>query len=105
MEEEKINETVQETAETEKSKVDEIIDKLKTLVKEGNVTHIRVRKGDTIVLNIPMTAGVLGTILGAVTAPWAMIIATIATIGLKCTVEVEKKDGQITIVHGKEEKE
>lgn len=91
------------TEEEVKSKADEIVEKIKALVKEGNVTRIRIRRGDTIILNLPMTAGVVGTVLGIVAAPWAVIIATITTIGLACTVEVEKKDGTVTVIHGKEE--
>ncbi len=87
--------------ETE-SAADEIIDKIKALVKEGNVTRIIIRKDDTIVLNLPLTLGVLGTVLGAATAPWALILATIATIGLDCSVEIEKKSGEVTVIHGKE---
>lgn len=84
-----------------KSKVDEIVGKLKALVKEGNVTFIRIRKDDTVVLNLPMTVGIIGTVLGLAAAPWVVIIATITTVGLKCTVEVEKKDGSIVLIHGK----
>ena len=84
-----------------KGKVDEIVDKLKALVKEGNVTFIRIRKDDTVVLNLPMTVGIIGTVLGLAAAPWVVIIATITTVGLKCTVEVEKKDGSIVLIHGK----
>ncbi|MCR5683692.1 MAG: DUF4342 domain-containing protein [Clostridiales bacterium] len=91
------------TEEEVKSKADEIVEKIKALVKEGSVTRVRIRRGDTIILNLPMTAGVVGTVLGIVAAPWAVIIATITTIGLACTVEVEKKDGTVTVIHGKEE--
>ncbi len=86
----------------EQSKADEIIDKIKALVKEGNVTRIIIRKNDTIVLNLPMTLGFIGTVLGAAAAPWALILATIATIGLDCSVEIEKENGEVTIIHGKE---
>ncbi|MCR5089216.1 MAG: DUF4342 domain-containing protein [Oscillospiraceae bacterium] len=86
-----------------RDKANEIVDRIKELIKEGNVTYIRIRKGDTIILNLPMTAGVVGTILGVAAAPWAIIIATITTVGFRCTVEVEKKDGTVTIIHGKEE--
>ena len=82
-------------------KADEIVEKIKALVKEGNVNRIMIKKGDTIVLNLPMTLGVVGTVLGAAAAPWALILATIATIGLDCSVEIEKKDGEITVIHGK----
>lgn len=79
-----------------------IVEKIKDLVKEGNVTRIKIKKDDTIILNLPMTAGVVGTVVGLAAAPWAVIIATITTIGLNCNVEVEKKDGTVTVVHGKE---
>ncbi len=80
-----------------------IVEKIKELVKEGNVTRVRIRRNDTVILNLPMTVGVAGTVIGLIAAPWALILATIATIGLDCTVEVEDKNGQITVIHGKKE--
>ena len=81
---------------------DDMVSKIKELVAEGNVSRIRIRKGDTIILNLPLFVGLIGTALGLVAAPWAVILGTISTIGFKCTVEVEKKDGTVTILHGKE---
>ena len=81
---------------------DDMVSKIKELVAEGNVSRIRIRKGDTIILNLPLSVGLIGTALGLVAAPWAVILGTISTIGFKCTVEVEKKDGTVTIIHGKE---
>ena len=81
---------------------DDMVSKIKGLVAEGNVSRIRIRKGDTIILNLPLSVGLIGTALGLVAAPWAVILGTISTIGFKCTVEVEKKDGTVTIIHGKE---
>jgi len=102
MEEKKTQAEAGESEDKVKAGADEIVGKLKALVKEGNVTRIRIRKEDNIILNLPMTLGVVGTVLGLAAAPWAVIIATIGTIGLNCTVEVEKKDGSVTIIHGKE---
>ncbi len=81
----------------------EIVEKIKELVKEGNVTRVRIRRNENVILNLPMTVGVAGTVIGLIAAPWALILATIATIGLDCTVEVEDKNGQITVIHGKKE--
>ena len=81
---------------------DDMVSKIKELVAEGNVSRIRIRKGDTIILNLPLSVGLIGTALGLVAAPWAVILGTISTIGFKCTVEIEKKDGTITVIHGKE---
>ena len=81
----------------------EIVQKIKALVKQGNVTRIRIRRGENIILNIPMTAGVAGGVIGLIAAPWALIIAAVATVGADCTVEVEKKDGEILVVYGRKE--
>lgn len=90
------------TDEDLKKFADDLVSKIKALVAEGNVSRIRIRKDDTIILNLPLSVGLIGTALGLMAAPWAVILATISTIGFKCTVEVEKKDGTITIIHGKE---
>jgi hypothetical protein len=79
----------------------DVAEKVKALVQEGNVTRVRIRKDDTVILNLPMTAGVVGTVIGAAAAPWALIIAAVSTVGFNCTVEVEKKDGTINVIHGK----
>ncbi len=90
-----INKTEQE------DKAKEVVEKIKELVKEGNVTRIRVRKDEHVILNLPMTVGVVGTVIGAAAAPWALVIAAITTIGFDCSVEVEKQDGTVTVVYGK----
>ena len=90
------------TDEDLKEFADDLVNKIKALVAEGNVSRIRIRKDDTIILNLPLSVGLIGTALGLMAAPWAVILATISTIGFKCTVEVEKKDGTITVIHGKE---
>ncbi len=102
MEENKINAEVTENEDQLKEKAEEIVEKLKALVREGNVTRIRIRKDDTVILNLPMTVGIVGTVIGTAAAPWAIIIATIGTVGLSCTVEVEKKDGSVAVILGKE---
>ena len=99
----------EETAEEEpltdddlKKFADDMVSKIKEIVEEGNVNRIRIRKDDTIILNIPLSVGLIGTVLGLAAAPWAVILGAISTAGFKCTVEIVKKDGTITVIHGKE---
>ncbi len=100
--EEPAGEEVPLTDDDLKKFADDMVAKVKEVVEEGNVSRIRIRKGDTIILNLPLSVGLIGTALGLVAAPWAVILGTISTIGFKCTVEIEKKDGTITVIHGKE---
>ena len=78
---------------------DEIVEKIKALVKQGNVTRVRIKHNDNVILNLPMTVGVAGTVVGLIAAPWALILATLATVGLDCTVELEKENGEVTVLH------
>ena len=88
--------------EEAKKFADETVAKLKEMYEEGKVTRIRIRKGKNVILDLPMTVGLLGAVVGLVAAPWAVILGAISTVGFKCTVEVEDKDGNVTVVHGKE---
>ena len=68
-----------------------VVEKIKTLINKGNVSKIIVKKDDETLLNIPVTIGVVGTVL----APVAMVIAAVTAFGTKCVVEVVKEDGSI----------
>ncbi len=74
--------------------IEEIVEKIKVLVKKGNIAKIVIKKNGDTVLNLPLNAGIVGGIIGAMAAPWALIAATIATIGLKCEIELITDDGK-----------
>ena len=69
------------------------VEKLKRKVEEGNVSRIQIRKGEEIVLSVPVNVGIVGGIIGLAAAPWALIAGSVAAFGLGCKLEVVKKDG------------
>lgn len=69
----------------------QVVEKLKQLIKKGNVSKIVVKKDDEIILNLPVNIGILGTVI----APIPIIIGTVAAFGTKCIIEVVKEDGTI----------
>ena len=79
----------------------EMVEKIKELVKKGNVAKVIIKKGENIIVNLPLTAGIVGGIVGLVAAPWAMLAAAIATVGFDCKVEVVKTDGSVIDISGK----
>ena len=79
------------------------LDKIKELVSKGNVSRIVVRKDDKDILNIPVTVGVVGAVVGITAAKWAMLAAVLATVGFGCTVEIVKNDGEIVNVLSEED--
>jgi len=79
-----------EKAHEFKVKGEELLKKVRDIVREGNVRRIIIKddKGNTF-LEIPLTLGVVGVLLAPV---WAAIGA-LAAIASDFTVEVVKKDG------------
>lgn len=76
-----------------------LIAKMKDAVKKGNISKILVtRDGDTLI-NIPLTVGVLGTVV----APWGMIAGVVAAFGFKCKIEFVKDDGSVIDITEKAE--
>lgn len=74
---------------TEKS--NEVIEKLKELLKKGNVTKIYLRKDGETVMNIPVTAGALGALI----FPPATIAAILAALATGHRLEIVKDDGEV----------
>ena len=83
--------------------VNAALDKIKELVNKGNVSRVVIRKDDKVILNVPVTVGVVGAVVGITAAKWAMLAAALATVGFGCTVEVIKDDGEIVNVLSEED--
>jgi hypothetical protein len=68
---------------------DDLLGKVKQIVREGNVRKITIRKeDDEILLSFPLTAGVLGA---ALLPMWAAIGAVAALVG-NCSIDVERRE-------------
>jgi len=68
-----------------------VIEKIKEYIRKGNVARITIKKDGEIMLNIPVTVGVVGTVL----APWLTVIGSIVALGMKCEILLVKDDGTI----------
>jgi CBS domain-containing protein len=68
---------------------DNLIQRVKELLHEGNVTRITVKdeKGKTL-LEIPATVGVIGAVL----APWLAALGVIAALVTNCRIIVERRE-------------
>ena len=82
-----------ENSSSVSDEIKDTIEKLKAKVKEGNVDRVQIRKDDEVILKVPVNVGIIGVIVGAAAAPWALIAGTIAAFGFGCKLEIIKKDG------------
>lgn len=67
----------------------QIVDKIKELIKEGNVRRIMIQneKEETL-LEIPLTVAVIGTVI----APILAAVGALAALLTNCTIVVERKN-------------
>ncbi len=67
---------------------EQVVQKVKELIHEGNVTRIMVKdeKG-RLLLDLPVTAGVVGLVL----APLLAAAGAIAAVATKCTLTIERR--------------
>jgi len=68
---------------------DNLIEKVKELLHEGNVTRIIVKNEDgKTLVEIPATVGIIGAVL----VPWLAALGAIAALVGRCTIVVERRE-------------
>ncbi|MCR4326847.1 MAG: DUF4342 domain-containing protein [Candidatus Roizmanbacteria bacterium] len=74
--------------ETFKVSGDALLKKVKKLIHEGNVRRISIKdKSGKSLIDIPLTVGIVGTVL----APVLAAVGAIAALVTECTISVERE--------------
>ena len=73
----------------------EAMDKLKAILNAGNVSRIKVKKEDYIILDIPVTAGAIG----ALAIPLYTVVGAAVALLTKCTIEVERPNKEVIVIN------
>ena len=76
--------------ETFKAEGEAAVEKLKALVREGNVRRVVIRHEGRTIAEFPLTAGVVGAVLAPVVAAIAAVVALLKD----CTIHVEREERQ-----------
>lgn len=79
-------------AEKEKFTVSgaEIVEKIKQLIREGNVRRVRLIHDGKTIFEIPLSVGAPVAVVGIIWAPVLAAIGAFAALVTECTIEVEK---------------
>ena len=79
--------TERTTWESFKAEGANLLDKLRDLIREGNVRRVVIEHEGKTVAEFPMTAGVIGVIL----APMLAAIGALVALLKDCTIHVERE--------------
>lgn len=78
--------------ESFKAEGENVVEKVKQLVHEGNVRRVVIKHDGRSVAEFPLTAGVVGALLAPVLAAIAVVIALVKD----CTIEVERTTSDVS---------
>ena len=73
------------------NKGEQIMNQLKDILSKGNATKLTIKKNNDVIVNLPITAG----LIGAVIAPVLSAAGITAALLTQCTVEITQSDGKI----------
>ena len=69
---------------------DKLVEKVKQLIREGNIRKVRIIHKEKIVFEIPLTIGAPAAAIGILVAPVLAALGAFAALVTECTIEVEK---------------
>jgi hypothetical protein len=70
----------------------ELVSRIKSLIAEGNVRHLRIKApGGGVYFETPLTVGVLAGGAVALAAPWLAILSALAALAVRMKVEVVRE--------------
>jgi len=70
-----------------KVSADELVSKVKELIHEGNIRRLKVKQDGKVLMEIPLSVGVVGIIL----APTLAALGALAALITECTLEIERE--------------
>lgn len=69
---------------------DQVVQKIKQLIHEGNIRRVRVIHEGKTVLELPLSVGAPAAAVGILIAPVLAALGAFAALVTECTIEVEK---------------
>jgi len=78
-------------ASTCSNKGEQIMSQLKDMMSKGNATKLTIKKNNDVIVNLPITAGLIGAFI----APFLSAAGITAALLTQCSVEITQADGNV----------
>ena len=67
-----------------------LVEKVKELVRQGNIKRVRLIHEEKVLIDIPLSVGAPVAVVTVLAAPVLAALAAIAALVKDCTIEIEK---------------
>jgi hypothetical protein len=78
---------------------DELVTAIKDIIRKGNVTRIKIKKDDNVVVDIPVNAGIAAGVIAGWFMPALIGIGILTAVLTRVTIEITKADGTVEVVN------
>ena len=78
---------------------EEFLTAIKEIVRKGNVSRIKIKKDQTVVVDIPVNAGIAAGVVAGWFMPALIAIGLLTAVLTKVTIEITKADGTVEVVN------
>ena len=68
----------------------QLVEKIKQLIHEGNIRRVRLLHEGRVVIEIPLSIGAPAAAVSIMAAPVLAAVAAFAALVTECTIEIEK---------------
>lgn len=86
------------TGEEKGETVEEFKTWLKNTIEKGNISRIKIKKDDSVLVDVPVNAGIAAAVI-AVILPPVLAFGVIAAVATKITIEITRCDGSVEVVN------
>nr|WP_300092695.1 DUF4342 domain-containing protein [Sedimentibacter sp.] len=73
------------------NKGEQLMNQLKDILSKGNATRLTIKKNNEVIINVPITAGLIGAFI----APFLSAAGITAALLTQCSVEITQADGNV----------
>lgn len=73
------------------NKGEQLMNQLKDILSKGNATRLTIKKNNDVIINVPITAGLIGAFI----APFLSAAGITAALLTQCSVEITQADGNV----------
>lgn len=77
---------------------DEFVTWIKNTARKGNVTRIKIKKDETVIIDIPVNAGIAAGLVGLY-MPALIGIGLLTAVITKVKIEITKEDGSVEVIN------
>ena len=78
--------------------IDEFKNWLKELINKGNISRIKIKKDNEVIVDVPVNAGIAAAVIGIIIPP-ELAFGVIAAVATKVTIEITKTDGSVEVIN------